>query len=228
MMCFSEHWLFVWTSRRKGAAWNDLMTPSHFRKDGPCTRWEIFLKNVKERSVPAQLLMPEDALTISVANVKDVPSCTGVREYVGIWCLPSCWELYNQHCESDFWITRELFGRTEGRKTNVSFPFSSMTGLQLSPVVRTAGCHIWRGVEVDRWWWMCSSRLLLISLLWSDGSHWWCTIVWALSWQLTYVPVGVSWDLILSHYPILCCYKKARKSILIAIIPLTREFRLER
>lgn len=48
------------------------------------------------------------------------------------------------------WITRELFGKAEGRKTNVSFPFSSMTGLQLSPVVRTAGCHIWRGVEVDR------------------------------------------------------------------------------
>lgn len=60
------------------------MTPSHFRKDGPCTRWEIFLKKVKERSVPAQLLMPEDALTISVANEKDVLSCIGVREYVGI------------------------------------------------------------------------------------------------------------------------------------------------
>lgn len=60
------------------------MTPSHFRKNGPCTRWEIFLKNVKERGVPAQILMPEHALTISVANEKDVPSCIGVGEYVGI------------------------------------------------------------------------------------------------------------------------------------------------
>lgn len=32
---------------------------------------------------------------ITISVVKDVPSHTGVREYVGIWCLPSCWELCN-------------------------------------------------------------------------------------------------------------------------------------
>lgn len=142
MMCCSEHWLFVQTSRRMRAVWDDLMTPSISGRMGHVTRWEIVLRKVKERSVPAQLLMPEDTSPFLLLKMYQVILVWG-STWVSDACLNAGSYATNTVKVTSSQITRELFGRAEERKTNVSFPFTSLAGLQLSPVVSTAGCLEW-------------------------------------------------------------------------------------
>lgn len=120
----------------------------YFRKDGPRTRWEIVLRKVKERSVPAQLLMPEDTSPFLLLKMYQVILVWG-STWVSDACLHAGSYATNTVKVTSSQITRELFGRAEERKTNVSFPFTSTAGLQLSPVVSTAGCLEWgRGCQV--------------------------------------------------------------------------------
>lgn len=120
----------------------------YFRKDGPHTRWEIVLRKVKERSVPAQLLMPEDTSPFLLLKMYQVILVWG-STWVSDACLHAGSYATNTVKVTSSQITRELFGRAEERKPNVSFPFTSTAGLQLSPVVSTAGCLEWgRGCQV--------------------------------------------------------------------------------
>lgn len=160
MMCFSEHWLFVWTSRRMGAVWDDLMTPSISGRIGHVPDGKFFWARWKKESVPAQLLMPEDTWPFLLLMKK-------MYQVILVWgstlvsdaCIHAGSYTANTVKVASSQITHELFGRAEERKTNVSFPFTSMTCLQLSPVVSTADHHVWSGGEVVSWWWMCRSRL---------------------------------------------------------------------